>query len=132
MAKYKLINKNGYFLGKVKLNGIYDESYDAGGCTVACLARSLPNDWELVQEEKLPENWCIMRTKETKQVPPNVTAQVFWLKNRQPAKWRDKQEIQQGISTTGVSTLEELDAFFDEMMRKSEEQHRQMLAERET
>jgi hypothetical protein len=72
----------------------------------------------------------ITRTTETKQVPPNVTAQVFWMKNRQPAKWRDKHEIQQDISTTGVSTLEELDAFYDEMMRKSEEQHRQMLAER--
>ena len=26
---------------------------------------------------------------------PNVTAQVFWLKNRIPEEWRDKQEIEQ-------------------------------------
>lgn len=25
--------------------------------------------------------------------PPNVTAQIFWLKNRQPTKWRDKHEV---------------------------------------
>lgn len=25
--------------------------------------------------------------------PPNSTAQIFWLKNRKPDKWRDKQDI---------------------------------------
>ena len=25
-----------------------------------------------------------------KEVPPDVTAQIYWLKNRQPQKWRDK------------------------------------------
>lgn len=25
-----------------------------------------------------------------KEVPPDVTAQIFWLKNRRPDKWRDK------------------------------------------
>jgi len=25
--------------------------------------------------------------------PPDTTAAIFWLKNRQPKKWRDKQEI---------------------------------------
>jgi len=29
----------------------------------------------------------------TKEVPPDTTAQIFWLKNRQKGKWRDKQEI---------------------------------------
>lgn len=34
-------------------------------------------------------------TKEvTKEVVPDTTAQIFWLKNRQPERWRDKQEIQ--------------------------------------
>lgn len=28
-----------------------------------------------------------------KHYPPDTTAAIFWLKNRQPAKWRDKQEI---------------------------------------
>ena len=26
-------------------------------------------------------------------VPPNSTAQIFWLKNRRPDKWRDKQDV---------------------------------------
>ena len=28
----------------------------------------------------------------TEHYPPDTTAMIFWLKNRQPAKWRDKQE----------------------------------------
>ena len=30
--------------------------------------------------------------KTTKMVVPDVTAQIFWLKNRRPGKWRDKIE----------------------------------------
>jgi hypothetical protein len=29
----------------------------------------------------------------TKEVQPDTTAQIFWLKNRKPEVWRDKQEI---------------------------------------
>lgn len=29
-----------------------------------------------------------------KHYPPDTTAMIFWLKNRQPEKWRDKQEIE--------------------------------------
>lgn len=28
-----------------------------------------------------------------KEVPPDVTAQIFWLKNRRPDLWRDKQDL---------------------------------------
>ena len=30
----------------------------------------------------------------TKYLPPNTTAQIFWLKNRKSAEWRDKQNIE--------------------------------------
>ena len=30
--------------------------------------------------------------KVTKHVPPDVTAQIFWLKNRKPTVWRDRQD----------------------------------------
>ena len=29
-----------------------------------------------------------------KHYPPDPTSMIFWLKNRQPAKWRDKQDIE--------------------------------------
>jgi len=41
----------------------------------------------------------------TKEVLPDVTAQIFWLKNRKPAEWRDKQQIDTNISTGGDFVL---------------------------
>lgn len=31
-----------------------------------------------------------------KHYPPDPTSAIFWLKNRQPEKWRDKQEVELG------------------------------------
>lgn len=40
----------------------------------------------------------IIETKLTKHYPPDPTSMIFWLKNRQSAKWRDKQEIEAQIT----------------------------------
>lgn len=37
-----------------------------------------------------------------KHVPPDVTAQIFWLKNRRPDKWRDKPAEQREAETVKV------------------------------
>lgn len=37
--------------------------------------------------------------KVVKEALPDVTAQIFWLKNRKPKEWRDKQNIY----VTGIS-----------------------------
>lgn len=42
------------------------------------------------QEGELVEK----KTVTTKEVIPDTTAQIFWLKNRKPAEWRDKQNIE--------------------------------------
>ena len=52
----------------------------------------------------------------TKHYPPDTTAAIFWLKNRQKDKWRDKQEIVSENVNTNTNyniqnmTLEEIDA----------------------
>lgn len=38
---------------------------------------------------------------------PNTTAAIFWLKNRQPDKWRDKSEVKADISQTVIFTGED-------------------------
>ena len=38
----------------------------------------------------------------TKHYPPDPTSMIFWLKNRQPAKWRDKHDINVGIKLEDV------------------------------
>lgn len=44
------------------------------------------------EEMVTPEGEVVEVTKFNK---PNTTAQIFWLKNRKPNEWRDKQEIEQ-------------------------------------
>lgn len=43
----------------------------------------------------------------TKEVAPDVTAQIFWLKNRKPEEWRDKQNIEH-TGETGVRIINDI------------------------
>lgn len=49
-----------------------------------------------VPEEKV---FCsegqIITHKQIKHYPPDMTAAIFWLKNRKPKEWRDKTEVEQ-------------------------------------
>ena len=59
----------------------------------------------------------------TKQVSPDVTAQIFWLKNRKPKEWRDKQEVEHsgGITNTILNlTPEERKARIEKLKAKLE------------
>lgn len=44
-------------------------------------------------DEGNPVTKLVVTKRVTKQVAPAVAAQIFWMKNRQPERWRDKQEI---------------------------------------
>lgn len=44
----------------------------------------------------------------TKHVPPDVTAGIFWLKNRKPKEWRDVNKIELDNKTPIVSTNAEI------------------------
>lgn len=46
-------------------------------------------------------------------VPPQVTAQIFWLKNRKPEQWRDRQEY------TDTTALDKLDAILAENIKNA-------------
>jgi DNA-binding XRE family transcriptional regulator len=57
----------------------------------------------------------------TKEVQPDTTAQIFWLKNRKPAEWRDKTNVEHSgsIENTIVElSPEERRARIDELIRK--------------
>lgn len=41
----------------------------------------------------VPRYKMVLVEEKTKEVSPDVTAQIFWLKNRRPETWRDKKEI---------------------------------------
>lgn len=54
----------------------------------------------------------------TEIVHPDVTACIFWLKNRRPDRWRDKQEIEHSGTITDKLTKEERKARIDALKAK--------------
>lgn len=64
----------------------------------ALLKRALGYKYEEVTEEESEDDF--KRKVVIKEVVPDTTAQIFWLKNRKPAEWRDKQEINHSGETT--------------------------------
>lgn len=66
----------------------------------ALLKRALGYEYE----EETYENGILIK-KVKKQVAPDTTAQIFWLKNRQVKKWRDKVEI---ADNDAIKKLDEL------------------------
>ena len=64
----------------------------------ALLKRALGYSFtETTKERKLNEDtgkYEMVTTKEVvKEVTPDTTAQIFWLKNRKPEEWRDKKDV---------------------------------------
>ena len=87
----------------------------------ALLKRALGYEYDEVTEEteRFPvgkadetgERAYIEKTKiKTKHivVAPDVTAQIFWLKNRKPKQWRDRVEQAISVDTEDLSPLVEL------------------------
>ena len=45
-------------------------------------------------EDGVPQYEMRVTREVTKEVQPDVTAQIFWLKNRKPAEWRDNERME--------------------------------------
>jgi len=46
-------------------------------------------------ENKVLSDGSLVQYPVRKHIPPDVTAMIFWLKNRKPGQWRDRQELVQ-------------------------------------
>lgn len=70
----------------------------------ALLKRALGYSYTEVMVEESTEG--TKRRETVKEVVPDVTAQIFWLKNRRPVHWRDKpQEAAADTGESGVVLL---------------------------
>ena len=74
----------------------------------ALLRRALGYEYEEVKK-KFEGGVITEKTVTKKEVIPDVTAQIFWLKNRKPDKWRDKPDYED------TSALDKLDGILKEM-----------------
>ena len=66
-------------------------------------------------KERVRKQKHVKKTK--KIVLPDTTAQIFWLKNRRPDKWRDKREEAVSIHNADPRLDEEIERMFDEAAR---------------
>lgn len=48
----------------------------------------------MLVRERFPKTREILAERKVKEVVPDTTAQIFWLKNRRPDRWRDKQDME--------------------------------------
>lgn len=71
----------------------------------------------------------IIQTEITKHYAPDTTACIFWLKNRQPDKWRDKVEVA-STHKLDKETLEMIESQFVTKMAAAHERQKEVLAER--
>lgn len=62
-----------------------------------------------IKEEKLDKDGCVHTLEKDVHIPPDTTAQIFWLKNRKPDKWREKQDKPQtNNDEEGVIIIDDL------------------------
>ena len=92
----------------------------------ALLKRALGYNYKEVTQERIFNEelgmFDLTTTKVVKkEVVPDTTAQIFWLKNRKPVEWRDKQEVEHsgGLDNTNTElTVEERKKRIDELKAK--------------
>lgn len=65
---------------------------------------------EITTEGDITSNEEYVKKVVTKQMPPDTSAAIFWLKNRQKENWRDKHEVEQTNKTITVKVDGEEDA----------------------
>ena len=78
----------------------------------ALLKRALGYSYKETTSELMEDGMRVTKVVE-KEVVPDTTAQIFWLKNRRPDKWRDKQDVQ--VSGTLAAEQTKLDDLIQQM-----------------
>ena len=70
----------------------------------ALLKRAMGYQYDEVKEE-YEMGVLVKRTVTTKIVVPDVTAQIFWLKNRNATEWRDRREVDNTLALTKLDEV---------------------------
>lgn len=63
---------------------------------------------ELITEKETGHSELVITKVVEKEVIPDTTAQIFWLKNRKPEQWRDKRVVDSNIDIESDGFIEAL------------------------
>lgn len=67
--------------------------------------RQIGTEFDFITGQEVPKYELVTVKTVKKLVLPDTTAMIFWLKNRQPKRWRDKQDMEHsGGVTINVNT----------------------------
>lgn len=83
----------------------------------ALLKRALGYEYEEVSEEYDEDGMLAKKKVTKKQVAPDTTAQIFWLKNRKRAEWCDRQTVE--VSTPIDDSAKEMREYLERRQKKN-------------
>ena len=78
----------------------------------ALLKRAIGYEYEEISE-KYEDGNMTERKVTKKQVVPDTTAQIFWLKNRKPEQWRDKRVVDDSSPEKSVELIRNMQTIAD-------------------
>ena len=81
------------------------EKLNIGKTTFYKLLKEHPELSELLKKGKENIDYQVENALLQNALNGNITAQIFWLKNRRPSKWKDKQEVSNSDELTKVEQL---------------------------
>lgn len=74
---------------------------------------------ELITDKQTGISELVVTKVVEKEVVPDTTAQIFWLKNRKPEEWRDKRQVEEKVEFESDGFMEALKAGTAEMFEKA-------------
>lgn len=82
---------------------LYDRAY---GCVVN-VQQAIKLTTKEVKDGKLEQHEEVEIVDLLQEIPPDTTAAIFWLKNRQPQNWRDKVEVKHSGGIASVKPTDQ-------------------------
>lgn len=73
------------------------------------------DDELMLIQDSFPKTKEILAERKVKEVVPDTTAQIFWLKNRVREKWSDRQSIE--LSQPIDDSIKEMEQYFEQQKR---------------
>lgn len=74
----------------------------------AQVIKSIKGFVETYDQQTVTKDGDVIDYQESKYIPPNMTAAIFWLKNRQPEKWNKKAVVEDPGDDEGVIIVNDM------------------------